>query len=826
MRYADSDGYRADEYRPHSWRYRDYVIRAFNQDKPYDRFVQEQLAGDELFPGDPEALVATGYLRHWIYEWNNRDVRGQWTTILNDLTDTTGDVFLGLGVQCARCHDHKFDPILQKDYFRLQAFFAPILPRDDLDTATPAEREAHRRQMAAWEAKTAGIRAELAELEAPLREKGAHEAITRFPPDIQAMILKPVAQRLPLEHQLAELAYRQVTYEYDHLETRFKGAAKEKWLELRRRLAQFDADKPDPLPAVFAATDAGKGAPPVLIPKKGKEPVAPGFLTVLDPRELKVPPLASSTGRRSELARWLTRPENPLTARVIANRVWQYHFGRGLAANASDFGTLGEPPSHPELLDHLARWLASPSGGAPWSLKKLHRLIVTSATYRQSTRSPMAIAYRQRDPENRWLWRGSVRRLEAEQIRDSVLAVTGELNPQSGGPGVPSNEPRRTIYTRFMRNTRDPLLDVFDLPQFFTSASSRDTTTTPVQALLLVNSQTLLLRSEALAARLEREAGSDPAAQVTRAYHLLYGRPPRPNELAAGLKFLAEQPTRIRPEQLAAAGAGFLHDRIPPRDGQAALMSPEGPQSRLQVDADPRFPRGDFTIEAYVLPRSVYETGAVRTIAARWNGDTKSPGWGFGITGKQSRRKPQTLVMQLVGKKAGGGVGEAALFSDHTLVINKPYYVAAAVRFAEGGTPGSVTFFVKDLANDDEPMRSATVSHTIEAIEGPEANGQPLTLGGRSGEMNALFDGLMDDIRLSNGALPLADLLLNSDAKNAGTVGFWRFESRPDVFGDSSGNGLTVRPASKARTIIEPRRAALADFCHVLLNSNEFLYVN
>ena len=205
VRYAESDGFKADDYRPNVWRYRDYVIAAFNADKPYDRFVQEQLAGDELFPGDPEARNGTAFLRHWIYEYNNRDVVMQWTNILNDVTDVTADVFLGLGVQCARCHDHKFDPILQKDYYRLQAFFAPLQPRDDLLLATPQDEAVYRGKLKVWEEKTADIRGQIAELEKTYRGKVAEEVIGKFPPETEALLRKSAAERTPLEQQLAEI---------------------------------------------------------------------------------------------------------------------------------------------------------------------------------------------------------------------------------------------------------------------------------------------------------------------------------------------------------------------------------------------------------------------------------------------------------------------------------------------------------------------------------------------------------------------------------------------------------------------------------------------
>jgi Protein of unknown function (DUF1549)/Protein of unknown function (DUF1553)/Planctomycete cytochrome C/Concanavalin A-like lectin/glucanases superfamily len=827
VRYADSDGYRIDDYRPTAWRYRDYVIDAFNADKPYDRFIREQIAGDELFPDNPEATIATGYLRHWVYEYNQRDVRSQWNLILDDVTDTTGDVFLGLGLQCARCHDHKFDPILQKDYFRLRAFFANLLPRDDQIAATDPERAGHAVKMAEWESKTAKIRAELDTIEGPYRKKAADGAITKFPVDIQAMIRKPVAARTPYEHQLAELAYRQVTYEHDRLERNLKGADKERAIALRKELAAFDAIKPAPLPVAFSATDVGVQSPTVTIPKRGEAAIDPGYITLLDDKPATIVPGPASSGRRSALARWLTDPANPLTARVMVNRIWQQHFGRGLAANASDFGRLGDLPTHPELLDWLAAEFVAPAApNAAWSMKHLHRLMVTSAAYRRTASHPnatSATAGRLADPENKLLWRGTVRRLDAEQIRDSLLAVTGELNLKAGGPGSPNTEPRRTIYTRIMRNTRDPLTDVFDTPVWFNSASSRDTTTTPVQSLLLFNGQTLLQRSRALAERISKDEPADPAKRIDTLYRLAFGRMPTTEERALATGFLAEQAKRIDPKKAGSAAAQFVAGKIPYRDGQAAALKLGTHVGFVVPHADP-FPKGDFTIEAYISPSSVADSAAVRTIAAKWDGDATHAGWAFGITGKKSRRKPQTVVLQLFGKKTDGSVGEEAVFSDQHVSLNKPYYLAAAVTLADGSKPGQVAFYLKDLSNDDEPLLTAKVPH---AISGGFANTTPMTIGNRGPGTGAGFDGLIDDIRISHSPLGVDQLLFTREGTNAKTIGYWQFEAKPNVFRDASGHGYDIRPAASA-TPGAPRdvhKAALADLCHVLLNASEFLYV-
>ncbi len=385
VRYAESDGFRQDAFRPHAWRYRDYVIRAWNDDKPYDRFILEQLAGDEVAPHDPDALAATAYLRHWIYEYNQRDVRTQWDNILNDITNVTGEVFLGLGVGCARCHDHKFDPILKEDYFRLKAFFTPLLPRDDLPYATGEAWQQYQTQLAVWREKTAEIRRQIDELERPLVEAARKRAADKFPRDIREMLLKEPSQRAPLEHQLAELANRQAKEEVAKVNfgSQLKGDERARWEQLQGEMKQLDDLRPKDLPPAFTVTDVGPVAPSTLIAgARERREVEPGFPTVLDPATAAIVPPASgdSTGRRTALARWLASPANPLTARVMVNRIWQQHFGVGLVATASDFGRLGEPPSHPELLD----WLASRFMADGWRFKPLHRLIVTSATYRQA----------------------------------------------------------------------------------------------------------------------------------------------------------------------------------------------------------------------------------------------------------------------------------------------------------------------------------------------------------------------------------------------------------------------------------------------------------
>ncbi len=828
VRYADSDGFRIDDFRPTAWRYRDYVIKAYNDNKPYDRFVQEQLAGDELFPGDPEALTALGYLRHWIYEYNNRDARGQWENILNDLTDTTGDVFLGAGMQCARCHDHKFDPILQRDYFALRSFFTNTLPVEDRIAWRPQDAEAHARQLAAWEQETKAIRDEIAALEKKYRDKATAAAVKMFPEDIQEMIAKPEAQRTPYERQIAALAWRQVDYEYNRLDRSIKGEDSVKHADLKRKLAEHDKTKPAEPPYVLAVRETGREGLDAVIPKKNTV-VPPAFLTVLsahhpaEPAKIVAPASGESTGRRTALARWLTDKANPFTARLAMNRLWQLNFRRGLAPYASDFGRLGEPPSHPELLD----WLAAEFMSKEWDQKAMHRLMLTSAAYRRSSLHPAPQAGQLKDPQDILLWRFQPQRLESEQIRDALFAACGELKAdKQAGPSVVYGEPVRSIFTRIMRNNRDPLADVFDAPQWFSSASSRDVTTTPIQSLLLLNSPFMLKRAEVLAERLERETKGDEAAQVSRLYQLLFARSPSAAEAAQASAFLREVRAQKPSAAVNAAAANdFQPEKVPFRDGQGARLDAGHGKPFLAAGAtEADFAKG-FTVEAVIVPRTVSDTGTVRVIATQ-TGKGKADGyWQFGVTGQKSRRAPRVLVLQAIGPLAGGGFGEAVQFSNLRIEMNKPYYVAAAVRYADAAGPGEVAFTLKDLANDDEPLLHDRVPTSLTGVR---TAAQPIQIGGKGKDRESSFHGVIDDVRLSSGALEDQALLYANEDVKPSALGFWRFENKTGTMRDSSGKGRDLTPLD-TRTVAAPEKRAahapLAALCHALLNSSEFLYV-
>jgi hypothetical protein len=538
-RWAESDGYRQDAFRPHAWPYRDYVIKAFNQDKPYDRFVREQLAGDELEPDNPEVTIATAYLRNGIYEYNQRNVEMHWELIVDELTSLTGEAIMGVGIGCAQCHDHKFDPIPQEDYFRIKAMLAPVSWEFDRFLATSQQRESHRLMQEAWQAQTHSIRQQIdAIIEPRIKAKQEH-ALGMFPDAIQAIFQMPAEQRTPYQVQLMDLASIQIRYERERFDAgkEIKGEEGERLKALQKELAAFDELKPEELTPAFIASDVGNQAPAVWIKgREGKSPVSPGFLSVLEPGVVEDEPSSSShtTGRRLKLAQWLTDRSHPLTPRVMVNRLWQKHFSEGMVASLNDFGQLGQRPSHPDLLN----WLASEFIDSGWSIKHIHRLIMTSATYLQTARLEPDGNALTIDPQNRWLWRYPPKRLDAAQIRDAMLMASGELNLAMGGPSVLGSEPRRSVYVRKIRNTPDEMLKGFDAPTGFHSTPTRDSTTTTTQALLMINGSWVLDRSRAMSAALIEAYPSNPVAWVEHAYQRCYGRIPREEERERALEFL------------------------------------------------------------------------------------------------------------------------------------------------------------------------------------------------------------------------------------------------------------------------------------------------
>jgi hypothetical protein len=479
VRFGESQGFEYDRIRDHAWRYRDYVIDAFNADKPYDQFIREQLAGDVLEPVTQEGIVATGFLVAG--PWDQAGSSAASPSVramvreaeLEDMLGTLGQTFLGVTLNCARCHNHKFDPITQVDYYRAKAVFQGVRHGD---------------------------------------RKLVNEGRTN-------------------------VAY---------------------------------AANPEQPERTFVLT---RGEP-----DQKREQVTPGALSSIGGVSSNLGLSADSpeAERRRRFAAWVASAGNPLTARVIVNRVWHYHFGRGLVATPNDFGKMGERPSHPELLDWLAEWFIS-SDGANWSLKKLHRLVLTSATWGRSSgmfdsrftiyddgsrrRVNRKSNVANSDPDDHLYWRFAPRRLEAEAIRDAMLALSGELNPKMGGPGFRpfsakgngnQNEyfaedftgpefNRRTVYRICVHSARDPLLDSLDCPEFSTRTPVRPNTTTPLQALSLMNSSFVQRQAARLAERVEREAGPKVKAQVQSLWLRCYTREPDGKELKDAMRLARER---------------------------------------------------------------------------------------------------------------------------------------------------------------------------------------------------------------------------------------------------------------------------------------------
>jgi hypothetical protein len=540
-RYAETDGFEHDAVRPHSWRYRDYVIRSLNADKPYDRFIREQLAGDELWPDDPEALIATGFnlLGPDMVDSSDQVQRRQLT--LSDMTDTTALVFLGLTMGCARCHDHKFEPLSQKDYYRLQAFFTPAAFRRETPVPTAAEKVACEAELKAYQ--TIPQVRELLALEGVAREKVRQKKLAKVTPEARMAVLTAPEQR---DTEQANLALE--TEPLLEVSDKELGDAMTPEERARRKALQEEARKlPKPAPLPHAMT-LGPGKPTkTFVLNRGEyaqpgEEVAPGFPQVLGG--------ASAPATRRALADWIAG--HPLSARVMANRIWQQHFGRGLVSTPSEFGPHGQAPSDPELLDALAAEFAARG----WSLKAMHRLLMRTAAYQRSA-GPVS----PRDPENRLFGRMNRRRLEGEVIRDCLLLVSGRLNLEMGGPGVyppipadvlkgsqgwtvssdPKEHLRRSIYIFSRRNLRFPFLEVFDAPDSNLSCPERGRSTTAPQSLTLLNAAEVMAASKATAERVAAGAKT-PAEQVTLLYRLALSRRPSERELALAVEFLSTSP--------------------------------------------------------------------------------------------------------------------------------------------------------------------------------------------------------------------------------------------------------------------------------------------
>ncbi len=532
VRYAETNSFERDGVKPNAWKYRDYVIDAMNGDLPYDQFMREQIAGDELDEVTPQSLTATGYYRLGLWDDEPADPLQAEFDGYDDLVTTTSQGFLGLTLNCARCHDHKIDPLLQKDYYAMVAFLRDITPygaRNDLTTNNQVDldpingsKHLHLKE------RQQAIEKKMVQLERLAIQKMSAEDQRETEGWNRDRVLK---EKLHLYVDEAEFAsYTSHKKELEEIK-RERATLPERQTVLG--LGKLNAQPPQ----TFVLT---RGSPHS--PGDAVEPFFPKLLGGGVPH-LEMPrDDASSAGRRRVLAEWLAADDNWMTSRVIANRIWLHYFGRGIVRSPNNFGLMGEPPTHPELLDFLASELVRNN----WNLKTLHRTILLSSTYRLGTQSETAAL--SRDPNNNLFWRQNVRRLSAEQIRDSVLAVTGQLNEQAHGdsmyvslsdevlasqsrPGQgwgessADQQARRSIYIHVKRSLPVPLLSAFDFPETDISCEARFLTIQPGQALTMLNSQWMQQQSAALLARAQREAGPELAAQAKRCLELVTSRP-------------------------------------------------------------------------------------------------------------------------------------------------------------------------------------------------------------------------------------------------------------------------------------------------------------
>jgi hypothetical protein len=541
-RFAESDGFAIDGERPSAWRYRDYVIRAFNKDEPYNTFVQEQLAGDEMQGGNrSDRLIALGFLRMGTWEADANFKTQLRQDVLNELTGTVGQVFLGLTVGCARCHDHKYDPIPQRDFYRLQSFFAPMRVEDRVAPFTdPEHPKLMRATMRRREDEADEANAVQKRLEDQLKAKfvaarGAEAG--EDPDDKKSDYMKSLK---------------------DPKDPVFTAEERKTWTDIRDRAKELTDGVARYRPMAYSVSDVVPPQVPSLADtyvllggelSAKAEKVEPGFPQALvgNANPATIPFAGGSSGRRTALAEWIASPENPLTARVMVNRLWQHHFGEGIVRTPSDFGINGDHPTHPELLDFLATQFIEKK----WSIKAMHRLMLTSNTYRQSTENPDYEKYAENDAANRLLWRCNWLRLEGETLRDSVLAVSGQLQHADGGPGVfvtvpadvaegfeffkwfPSEEKdqaRRTIYTFQRRSVMNPMVEVLDGANMSEVCSRRGSTVVPTQAFTLLSGPFVHLQAKHFADRVVELAGPDRTRQVDTAFRLALSRAPSATE--------------------------------------------------------------------------------------------------------------------------------------------------------------------------------------------------------------------------------------------------------------------------------------------------------
>lgn len=546
VRYADTNSYERDGNKPNAWRFRDYVIRSFNADKPYDQFIKEQLAGDELDQVTNDSIIATGYYRLGLWDDEPADPLLSYYNELDDIVTTTSQVFLGLTLNCARCHEHKIDPIPHEDYYRFMAFF------HGLNSYGIRSDQLSYNQTDITGSKLAARYAELDQQQGALKKK------------MQALEETGIKKMSGVDQRRSETRERKKLLK-EKLEQYLESGQMQDYRGMQAKMKELNAQRKKLPPRKMALSVRRSLKEPretfVLLrgnPHVKGEKVEPGFPEIFGGAEAEVPkttPDQKTSGRRRVLAEWITNKDNLLTSRVIVNRIWQHHFGRGIVQSPNNFGQLGTPPTHPQLLD----WLALNFNEEGQHFKALHKLIMMSNAYQMSSQfSEEAAAV---DPANDLFWRFNMRRLGAEEVRDSILAVNGRLNPQMYGPGFypqiskevmqgqsrpgagwgdssEEERARRSIYIFVKRSLLTPLLFNFDFADTDGSCPVRFVTTQPAQALGMINGAFVNRQAEYLTDRLLKETGTEYPAFVARAIRLAYGRQPEPGEVDEGVRLI------------------------------------------------------------------------------------------------------------------------------------------------------------------------------------------------------------------------------------------------------------------------------------------------
>ena len=550
VRFAETAGFKEDPIRPTAYTYRDYVIRAYNRDLPFDRFVLDQFAGDELFPDDAESLAATGYCRMWPDESNASNILLARQMSLDDLTGNVGAAFLGLSIGCAQCHDHKFDPLLQTDFYQLQAFFSGIVLEDKVPVGTHEDLVEYRRDERVW-----------------LKMQG--ERRMKFPPEVLEALDTCAEDRTTMQRQLAFWSARQMGVKEDDIPKHLDDAAKIRREEVIKLMEEARKRQPRPKQDASVMAVVELTCTPPLTHRmesgsydKPREVLEPHFPFVLRSTPAQnppsfTPPSNRTSGRRTELARWLASADHTLTHRVWVNRIWQGHFGQGLVSNANDFGTQTQAPTQPELLD----WLTSEFIREGFHSKRLHRQVVSSATYRQRSDEDHVegVAMSESQSNTTDYSHFMRQRLSSERIRDAWLMASGKFNDTMYGPGTrpelppnfssyewkvsePAQQIRRSVYLFAKRNLPYPMMAAFDFPDMHESCGCRTKTTIAPQALMLLNDRIILKAAANLAIRAQDEATSaDPAVKIQRAWQIIFGHSANDREIQTALKFISEQ---------------------------------------------------------------------------------------------------------------------------------------------------------------------------------------------------------------------------------------------------------------------------------------------